>query len=206
MIDLPVRSLLIVVSAPSGGGKTTLCERLMAEFHQMLYSVSCTTRAPRDGEQDGTDYYFITDPDFQRRIEQGEFLEHAQVHGHRYGTLRRFVERGFASGRDVLMDIDVQGAAQIRAQLAKLPEGNPLRLGFVDVFIAPPSIEVLRKRLQLRGKDADAVIERRVQQAEKELLCWPEYKYLIVNDRLDASYDSLRSIVVAEHRRVRPDA
>jgi len=104
------------------------------------------------------------------------------------------------------MDIDVQGAAQIRAQLAKLPEGNPLRLGFVDVFIAPPSIEVLRKRLQLRGKDADAVIERRVQQAEKELLCWPEYKYLIVNDRLDASYDSLRSIVVAEHRRVRPDA
>jgi guanylate kinase len=206
MIDLPVRSLLIVVSAPSGGGKTTLCERLMAEFHQMVYSVSCTTRAPRDGEQDGTDYYFISEADFARRIEQGEFLEHAQVHGHRYGTLRRFVERGFASGRDVLMDIDVQGAAQIRSQLARLPDGDPLRRGFVDVFIAPPSIEVLRKRLTLRGKDADAVIERRLQQAEKELLCWPDYKYLIVNDRLDASYDSLRSIVVAEHRRVRPDA
>jgi len=202
MIELPVRSLLVVVSAPSGGGKTTLCERLLAEFHQMVYSVSCTTRAPRDGEIDGTDYYFISEDEFTRRIDAGEFIEHANVHGHRYGTLRRFIERGFASGRDVLMDIDVQGAAQIRATLASLPPNDPLRRGFVDVFIAPPSIEVLRKRLQLRGKDADVVIERRLQQAENEMQRWTDYRYLIVNDRLDASYDSLRAIVIAEHRRI----
>ncbi len=202
MIELPVRSLLVVVSAPSGGGKTTLCERLLAEFHQMVYSVSCTTRAPRDGEIDGTDYYFISEEEFERRVQNDEFVEHAMVHGHRYGTLRRFIERGFASGRDVLMDIDVQGAAQIRNKLATLPEGDALRRGFVDAFIAPPSIEVLRKRLHLRGKDADAVIERRLQQAENEMKRWREYKYLIVNDRLDASYDALRSIVVAEHHRL----
>lgn len=206
MIELPVRSLLIVVSAPSGGGKTTMCERLMAEFHQMLYSVSCTTRAPRDGETDGTDYYFISEAEFQRRVAAGEFIEHARVHNHYYGTLRRFVERGFASGRDVLMDIDVQGAAQIREHLRTLPEHDPLRRGFVDVFIAPPSIDVLRKRLLLRGKDADVVIERRLQQAEKELERWRDYQYLIVNDRLDASYDALRAIVLAEHRRVLRDA
>lgn len=206
MIDLPVRSLLIVVSAPSGGGKTTLCERLMAEFHQLVYSVSCTTRAPRDGETDGTDYYFISEPEFRRRVDAGEFLEYANVHGHLYGTLRRYVEKGFASGRDVLMDIDVQGAAQIRERLATLAPSDPLRRGFVDVFIAPPSIEVLRKRLLLRGKDTDEVIERRLRQAENELQRWPEYRYLIVNDRLDASYDALRSIIVAEHRRVLRDA
>ncbi|MBW7908754.1 MAG: guanylate kinase [Kiritimatiellae bacterium] len=202
MIELPVRSLLVVVSAPSGGGKTTLCERLLAEFHQMVYSVSCTTRAPRDGEIDGTDYYFISEEEFERRVQNDEFVEHATVHGHRYGTLRRFIERGFASGRDVLMDIDVQGAAQIRSKLATLPPNDALRRGFVDAFIAPPSIEVLRKRLHLRGKDADAVIERRLQQAENEMRRWREYKYLIVNDRLDASYDALRSIVVAEHHRL----
>lgn len=202
MIELPVRSLLVVVSAPSGGGKTTLCERLLAEFHQMVYSVSCTTRAPRDGEIDGTDYYFISEEEFERRVQYDEFVEHATVHGHRYGTLRRFIERGFASGRDVLMDIDVQGASQIREKLSTLPASDALRRGFVDAFIAPPSIEVLRKRLHLRGKDADAVIERRLQQAENEMRRWREYKYLIVNDRLDASYDALRSIVVAEHHRL----
>lgn len=206
MIELPVRSLLVVVSAPSGGGKTTLCERLLAEFHQMVYSVSCTTRAPRDGEIDGTDYFFITDEEFERRVQAGEFVEHATVHGHRYGTLRRYIERGFASGRDVLMDIDVQGAAQIRDQLAALPPTDPLRRGFVDIFIAPPSIDVLRKRLHLRGKDADAVIERRVQQAEQEMRQWRAYQYLIVNDRLDASYDALRAIIVAEHHRLLRDA
>lgn len=168
----------------------------------MIYSVSCTTRPPREGEVDGVDYYFISEAEFEKRVRAGEFLEHAIVHGHRYGTLRRFIERGFATGRDVLMDIDVQGAAQIRASLAALPPNDPLRLGFVDVFIAPPSIEVLRKRLYLRGKDSDEVIERRIAQAEQELSRWREYQYLIINDRLDASYDALRAIVVAEHRRV----
>lgn len=202
MIQLPVRSLLIVVSAPSGGGKTTLCERLLGEFQEIIYSVSCTTRPPREGEVDGIDYYFISEQEFERRLKEGEFLEHAVVHGHRYGTLRRFIEKGFATGRDVLMDIDVQGAAQIRRYLAALPPHDPLRSGFVDIFIAPPSLEVLRKRLHLRGKDAEDVIERRLQQAEEEIRHWREYRYVIVNDRLDASYDALRSIVIAERHRV----
>lgn len=202
MIQLPVRSLLIVVSAPSGGGKTTLCERLLGEFQEIIYSVSCTTRPPREGEVDGIDYYFISEEEFERRLKEGEFLEHAVVHGHRYGTLRRFIDKGFATGRDVLMDIDVQGAAQIRRYLAALPPHDPLRSGLVDIFIAPPSLEVLRKRLHLRGKDAEDVIERRLHQAEEEIRHWREYRYVIVNDRLDASYDALRSIVIAERHRV----
>ena len=202
MIDLPVRPLLILISAPSGGGKTTLCERLLSEFDSITYSVSCTTRAPREGEVDGTDYFFITEEEFERRVQAGEFLEHALVHGHRYGTLREAILGGFRRGRDVLMDIDVQGARQIRAHLAASPVNDPLRAGFVDVFIAPPSIEVLRKRLQGRGKDAPAVIERRLQMAENEMAHWREYQYLIINDRLDASYDALRAIVMAEHRRI----
>ena len=202
MINLPARPLLILISAPSGGGKTTLCERLLSEFDSIAYSVSCTTRAPREGEVDGTDYHFITEAEFERRIQAGDFLEHALVHGHRYGTLKETILDGFRRGRDVLMDIDVQGAQQIRAQLAKVPAGDPVRAGFLDIFIAPPSIEVLRKRLQGRGKDAPAVIERRLQMAENEMAHWREYRYLIINDRLDASYDALRAIVMAEHRRV----
>lgn len=207
MIELPERPLLILISAPSGGGKTTLCERLMAEFDgSMTYSVSCTTRAPREGEVDGTDYFFISEEEFVRRIERGEFLEHAMVHGHRYGTPKHVIEDGFKSGRDILMDLDVQGVQQIRAKLKSCPPDDPLRRGFVDVFIAAPSLEVLRKRLQGRGKDAAAVIERRLQMAEQEMAHWPEYQYLIINDRLDASYDSLRAIVLAEHRRIVRDA
>lgn len=202
MIELPLRPLLILISAPSGGGKTTLCERLVAEFDSLTYSVSCTTRAPREGEVDGTDYYFLTEAEFDQRVRAGEFLEHALVHGHRYGTLKKVIAEGFQQGRDILMDIDVQGAQQIRRQIAHCAPQDPLRRGLVDIFIAPPSIEVLRKRLQGRGKDAADVIERRVQMAENELPHWREYQYLIINDRLDASYDALRAIVLAEHRRV----
>ena len=203
MIDLPHRPLLLVISAPSGGGKTTLCERLMAEFDDsMNYSVSCTTRDPREGEVDGTDYFFLSEDEFERRIQRGDFLEHATVHGHRYGTPKQVIEEGFKSGRDILMDLDVQGVQQIRAKLQSCAADDPLRRGFVDVFIAAPSLEVLRKRLQGRGKDAAAVIERRLQMAEKEMVHWPEYQYLIINDRLDASYDALRAIVLAEHRRI----
>ena len=206
MIELPQRPLLLVISAPSGGGKTTLCERLIAEFDHMTYSVSCTTRTPREGEVDGTDYFFINEEEFDRREKAGDFLEHARVHGHRYGTLKHVIQDGLQAGRDILMDIDVQGAQQIRAQLQTCAPSDPMRRGFVDLFIAPPSIEVLRKRLQGRGKDAAAVIERRLQMAEKEMAHWPEYQYLIINDRLDASYDSLRAIVLAEHRRILRDA
>ncbi|MFH0908656.1 MAG: guanylate kinase [bacterium] len=204
MIEMPRRPLLLVVSAPSGAGKTTLCDRLLAEFDGIHYSVSCTTRAPREGDVDGRDYFFISEAEFRAKVAAGEFLEHADVHGAMYGTLRRFITDGFAAGKDVLMDIDVQGAAQIREQVRAARDGDPLKQAYVDIFIAPPSIDVLRKRLQSRGKDSDAVIERRVKQAELELSHWAEYQYLIVNDRLDVSYDTLRSVVLAERHKIFP--
>lgn len=198
MIALPPRPLLLLVSAPSGAGKTTLCERLLAEFHNLVYSVSCTTRPPREGEEDGVNYHFITREEFERRIVAGQFLEHAVVHGNLYGTLRAGVLAAFGRGQHVLMDIDVQGAKQIRRTLAAAPADDPLRCGFVDVFIAPPSLEVLQKRLVTRGKDTEAIIARRVQQATEELRHWRDYRFAIVNDRLDASYDALRAIFIAE--------
>ncbi len=202
MIELPKRPLLLIVSAPSGAGKTTLCDRLVAEFNTIAYSVSCTTRAPRAGEVEGADYFFLSEEEFDRRVKAGDFLEHALVHGHRYGTLKRMVLDAFRQGRDVLMDIDVQGARQIRTQLAQGPADDPLRAGLVDIFIAPPSLEVLRQRLHGRGQDAEAVIERRLQMAENEMAHWREYRYLVVNDQLETSYDALRAIVLAEHHRV----
>ena len=201
MIPLPPRPLLIVVSAPSGAGKTTLCERLLGEFDHIAYSVSCTTRPPREGEVDGSDYHFVSREAFQSRVEAKAFLEHALVHGHLYGTLHEEVRRGFAAGRHVLMDIDVQGAQQIRAALAQAPADDPLRVGFVDLFIAPPSLDTLQKRLVGRGKDPADVIARRLAKAEEEMRHWDEYRYLIINDRLDASYDALRAIVLAEQHR-----
>ena len=196
------RPLLLVVSAPSGAGKTTLCDRLLAESPGMVYSISCTTRAPRGSEVDGQDYHFLSEPEFARRVAAGEFLEQATVHGRRYGTLRQAVVEALAAGRDVLMDIDVQGAAQIRR--AALEGDGPLKRAYVDVFIAPPSIEALRERLSKRSEDTPAVIEQRVQNARGELDCWPDYRYLVVNDRLEEAYQQLRAIVSAEHCRVMP--
>lgn len=202
MINPDPRPLLILISAPSGTGKTTLCDRLISEFRSMKYSVSCTTRQPRDGEIDGVDYQFISEDVFRQRIENREFLEYAEVHGHMYGTLRKAVDDNLARGVDVLMDIDVQGAQLIRDYIRQAPARDPLRRAYVDVFIAPPSMEVLRARLKGRGKDSDAVIERRMQQVEREVACWREYNYFIINDRLDATYDTLRAIIIAEHHKL----
>jgi len=201
MIHPEPRPLLIVISAPSGTGKTTLCDRLISEFRTMKYSVSCTTRQPRDGEIDGVDYHFLSDEVFQQKVSQGAFLEYAQVHDHMYGTLKDVVVDNLKAGIDVLMDIDVQGALQIRNAIMDAPDSDPLRRAYIDVFIAPPSIEVCHARLKGRGKDSDEVIERRMQQVEKELACWRDYQYFIINDRLDATYDTLRSIIIAEHHR-----
>ncbi len=205
MSNLPVkiaRPVLLVVSAPSGGGKTTLCDLLLADHPAMAYSVSCTTRAPRGAEVDGKDYHFLSKAEFDRRVHAGEFLEFAVVHGHRYGTLRRAVVDALAAGRDVLMDIDVQGAAQIRQ--AAFSEGGPLKQAYVDVFIAPPSLDALRERLQKRREDAPATIERRLEAAAGEMARWPEYQYLVINDRLEAAYRELSAIVAAEHCRICP--
>jgi guanylate kinase len=168
----------------------------------MAYSISCTTRPPRGGEAHGRDYYFLPAAEFERRVAAGEFLEHATVHGHRYGTLRQAVVDALAAGRDVLMDIDVQGAAQIRRQ-ALDPAADPrLRRAFVDVFIVPPSAAELRRRLEARAEDAPGAIERRLCNAALEMPHWREYRYLIVNDQLDAAYAELKAVVLAEHCRI----
>jgi len=189
------RPLLITVSDPSGAGKTTLCERLLAGAERIVYSVSCTTRAPRGDEVDGRDYVFLTDAQFEAYVRRGRFLEHAVVHGHRYGTLADTVRDAMHAGRHVLLDIDVQGAGQIREKLDGLPEDDLLKAGFVDIFIAPPSMEDLRRRLESRGEDAPETIERRLANAEKEMARAGEYRYRIVNDKLEDAYRRLREIV-----------
>jgi guanylate kinase len=195
------RSLLLVLSGPSGGGKTTLCRHLLAEDPRFAYSVSCTTRAPRGEERDGRDYHFVSAGEFERRLRAGDFLEHATVHGQSYGTLRQTVLAALEGGRDVVLAIDVQGAAQIRARAAQSETDHRLQQAFVDVFVTPPSLEVLRDRLQRRGVDAPDVIEQRLRNAVAELSRWQEYRYLIINDRLDEACAQLKAIVTAERCR-----
>lgn len=195
--------LLLVISAPSGAGKTTLCNRLLSEMPDIVYSVSCTTRPPRKGERDGKDYFFLSEEAFRERIARGEFLEFALVHGHLYGTLRRTVEEALRAGRDVLMDIDVQGAAQIRTIARAAPAGDILKDRVVDIFIAPPSLKALQDRLEGRAADTSSAIATRLQNAEEEMAHWREFTYLIVNDELETSYAALAAIVRAEHHRVR---
>lgn len=196
------RPLLLIVSAPSGAGKTTLCNMLLEHFERLAYSVSCTTRAPRAGEIDGESYHFMDEEDFTRRLEQGAFLEHARVHGALYGTLRATIDDLMNAGRDVIMDIDVQGADQIRASVAGLPKDDPIRRGYVDIFIAPPAIADLRRRLEGRAKDTPATIERRVSQAAVEIEQAHKYRYLVLNDDLHRAFETLKSIIIAEHHRL----
>ena len=196
-LEKPGRSLLLVVSAPSGAGKSTLCDRLLAEHPGMTRSISCTTRAPRGAEKDGRDYHFLTPEEFNRRVAGGLFLEHAVVHGNQYGTLRSNVEDGLKAGKDVLMVIDVQGAAAVRQ--ATRDAGGILAQSYVDIFISPPSLEALRDRLQKRGEDAPDVIERRLANAKGEMARSGEYQHQVVNDNLEQAYVELRAIVEAEH-------
>jgi guanylate kinase len=196
-----VRPLLIVISAPSGGGKTTLCERLLADHPGMTYSISCTTRVPRGREVDGEDYHFLSERDFRHRLKAGHFLEHACVHGFHYGTLRKPVVTALQAGRDVVMDIDVQGAAQVR-RLARDGTDGRLRRAYVDIFVVPPSLDVLRQRLDRRREDAPAAIARRMRNAVLEMRHWREYRYLIVNDELKAAYRQLCAVLAAERCRI----
>ncbi len=194
------RPLLIVVSAPSGGGKSTLCDRLLSEFPDIVYSVSCTTREPRGAEVDGEDYFFMTPESFLERVGRGEFLEHALVHGHHYGTLLATVTEAFAEQQSVLMDIDVAGAAQVRDRVATLPADDPLRAGFLDLFIRAPSMTELRRRLVARNEDSPDTIALRLMNAEEELRSAPLYRHILVNDSLDRAYGELRGIVLAAQR------
>ncbi len=192
----PSRPLMIVVSAPSGAGKSTLCNRLVAEFPAIAYSVSCTTRAPRGEERDGVDYYFLTKKEFRERIRQGEFLEYAKVHGNFYGTLEDTVLFAMESGRHVLLDIDVQGARQLRESLARLEPRHPIRRGFMDIFIEPPSLQELERRLRGRGTDEEKVIRRRLENAQVEMEAAKDYRFRLVNDEIEQAYRELKAIVL----------
>ena len=193
----PPRPLMIVVSAPSGAGKSTLCDRLVDEFSKVVYSVSCTTRAPRGEEQDGEHYYFLSKKEFKERIKSGEFLEHAKVHGNFYGTLEDTVLYAMEEGGHVLLDIDVQGAAQIRESLIRLDPRNPIRRGFTDIFISPPSMEELEKRLRGRGTDDEKVIQKRLDNAKAEMDCAKEYSFQIINDDLETAYNELKTVILS---------
>ncbi|MBI4509364.1 MAG: guanylate kinase [Deltaproteobacteria bacterium] len=188
------RGLLVVVSSPSGAGKTTLCRRLLQEFPDLKFSVSYTTRPPRTGERNGVDYWFVDAQSFQRMVEAGEFAEWAEVHGNRYGTARAAVEDALVRGHDVLFDIDWQGGEKLKAQFA----GDA-----VMVWVLPPSLQVLEERLRRRATDAPDVIGRRLAMAKEELLHYTSYDYLIVNDAIENAYDHLRSIYVAVHWELR---
>jgi guanylate kinase len=183
---------MLIVASPSGAGKTSLCRRLMADNAELMLSISVTTRAVRPGEQDGRDYHFV-DPDaFARMVEEDAFLEHAGVHDHAYGSPRAPVEAALGEGRDVLFDIDWQGARRVAEEA---PDDT------VRVFILPPSIEELRRRLYARAQDAPEVIERRIMRARDEIARWGEFDYVIVNDDFDGSYAELAHIYRGERIR-----
>jgi guanylate kinase len=190
--NIPRRGILFVVSAPSGAGKTTLCNALR-QTKDFVYSVSCTTRGPRSGEIDGEDYFFLTKEEFARRVENGEFLEYAAVHGHHYGTLRSTVLEHLDKGVDVLLDIDIQGAAAIRACV-----DVQIIDALADVFIMPPGREELRHRLVKRGTETTAEIEVRLKNAVEEMKNWRLYKYSIISQSVEEDLQKFRSIMKAE--------
>jgi guanylate kinase len=191
MSSSPPRGLLFIVSAPSGTGKTTLAERLAQTVPNLCLSRSYTSRAARPGEQDGVDYNFISRTRFEDMVGRGEFLEWADVFGNYYGTCASETERCLASGQDLVLVIDVQGARQVRS-------GG---LGSVGIFVLPPSAATLEQRLRGRSKDADEVIRKRLAAASREVVEFVTYEYVVVNDEIDAAVDRLRAIVLAERAR-----
>jgi guanylate kinase len=186
------QGILFVISAPSGTGKTTLCENLRAT-PDFIYSVSCTTRAPRPGEENGIDYHFLTKEKFQHLIEDGEMLEYALVHGNYYGTLKATVKEALEQGTDVLLDIDVQGATTIRKTDDALVRGS-----LVDVFIMPPTLEELERRLRKRGTETEEQMQLRLETGREESKLWRLYKYTILSGSMEEDLTKFRAIMRAE--------
>lgn len=191
-------SLLIVLSAPSGGGKTTLCEQMLKDNPNIARAVTCTTRAPRDGEKDGVDYHFLLAEDFLKRVQAGNFLEHATVYGNSYGTLKAEVLGKLRAGKDVLLAVDVQGAAAIRTQAASDPE---LARALVQVFLTPESLTVLEQRLKKRGKDAPEAIKKRLAVARQEIAQWKHFDYLLISTSVREDVRRMQAIYDAEQMR-----
>jgi guanylate kinase len=186
------QGILFVLSAPSGTGKSTLCQNLRSS-PDFIYSVSCTTRKPRPGEEHGVDYYFLSEEDFKRHIAQNEMLEYAQFNGRYYGTLKSTVYDALNSGTDVLLDIDVQGAAQIR-----MSEDETVKRSLVDVFIMPPTLEELEKRLRKRGTETEEDIKNRLSAAKVEMIHWHVYKYTLLSGSMEEDLTKFRAIMRAE--------
>lgn len=187
------RGLLVILSSPSGAGKTTIARRLLASDPAIRFSVSVTTRAPRPGEMDGREYHFVNRPTFEAMAERGDLLEHAEVFGHLYGSPRAPVEVAIAEGRDTIFDIDWQGGQQVR--------NSPLGKDVVSIFILPPSILELERRLRARAQDSDEVIRGRMARSMAEASHWAEYDYVLVNNDLDHTEAGVRAVVAAERLR-----
>jgi guanylate kinase len=198
MTDSKTSSLLIVISAPSGGGKTTLCDQLLATQPNVTRAVTATTRAPRPGEQHAKDYYFFTPEAFQQRVAAGEFVEHATVFGRSYGVLKSELLAKLRSGRDVLLNIDVQGAATIRAQAQTEPE---LKRALVSIFLTPPTLAALEARLRKRNSEAEAEIQKRLGVARLELAEWKHFDYLLLSTSV--AEDLRRALVILETEKMR---
>jgi guanylate kinase len=183
------RGLLLILSSPSGAGKSTLARMLMDWDPTLKFSVSATTRAQRKGEMEGREYYFVSKDNFLSYVETGEMLEHAEVFGNYYGSPKTPVVEALVNGRDVLFDVDWQGGQQIK---------QAMRDDVVSIFVLPPSIGELEKRLRGRGQDSAEIIARRMDKSKDEISHWPEYDYVLVNTNLPAAFDQLKAIVIAE--------
>lgn len=188
--------ILLLVSGPSGSGKTTLCRRL-ADEDEAIYSTSCTTRPSRKGERDGHDYHFLTRETFEQKVTNGEFLEYAEVHGNLYGTLKTEVLDHLAKGIDVVMDIDVQGAAQVRSCA-----DTSIKAALVDVFVMPHTEDELLKRLTGRGSDSQDVISLRMKNALGEISHCPHYTYRLLSDTREQDYHQFKSLIIAERLKI----
>jgi len=190
--------LLILISAPSGGGKTTLCNLLLEARRDMTRAITCTTRAPRPGEKDGVDYHFFDAAEFLKRLQAGNFIEHATVYGNSYGILKSELLGKLREGKDVLLNVDVQGAATIREQAESEPE---LRRALVTIFLTPPSLLEIERRLKRRGADAEAIIQKRLAVARQEIAQWKNFDYLLASGSKQEDLRRALAIVEAEKMR-----